>query len=180
MDDIVKKALVKWPNVPDCRGWLGLDARGNWWLRDAQAQASGNFLQSKGVRVEHPKLRAFIERNYEANEQGEWFFQNGPQRVFVELECTPMVWRVDAQGGISSHVGHSVQSCGPSCWVDEQGRLYLLGDGVLGIVHTQDMVHAASQVEAGCWHVQEVQSMDLPKLFGFVRSPQQAWVEQAQ
>lgn len=29
MDDIVKQAMVKWPNVPDCYGWLGLDARGN-------------------------------------------------------------------------------------------------------------------------------------------------------
>ena len=34
MDDIVKQAMAKWPNVPACWGWLGLDARGNWWLRD--------------------------------------------------------------------------------------------------------------------------------------------------
>ena len=27
MDEIVKAALKKWPNVPDCRGWLALDAR---------------------------------------------------------------------------------------------------------------------------------------------------------
>ena len=30
MDDIVKQAMAKWPNVPHCYGWLGLDARGNW------------------------------------------------------------------------------------------------------------------------------------------------------
>ncbi len=29
MDDIVKAAIAKWPNVPNCFGWLGLDARGN-------------------------------------------------------------------------------------------------------------------------------------------------------
>lgn len=39
MDDIVKQALAKWPNVPDCYGWLGLDARGRWFMRDDAAQA---------------------------------------------------------------------------------------------------------------------------------------------
>ena len=28
MDDIVKQAMAKWPNVPHCYGWLALDARG--------------------------------------------------------------------------------------------------------------------------------------------------------
>jgi hypothetical protein len=29
MDDIVKAALLKWPNVPHCTGWLALDGRGD-------------------------------------------------------------------------------------------------------------------------------------------------------
>ena len=33
MDEIVKAALKKWPNVPHCHGWLALDARA-----DAQAR----------------------------------------------------------------------------------------------------------------------------------------------
>ena len=41
MDDIVKQALAKWPNVPHCTGWLMLDRRGNWRMRDDAAQASG-------------------------------------------------------------------------------------------------------------------------------------------
>ena len=32
MDDIVLQAMVKWPKVPACYGWLGLDARGRWYL----------------------------------------------------------------------------------------------------------------------------------------------------
>ena len=83
MDEIVKQALIKWPNVPHVHGWLGLDARGQWWLRDAGVQAQGPFPQSKGTLVEHEKLLAFIGRNYEADTQGQWFFQNGPQRVYV-------------------------------------------------------------------------------------------------
>ena len=89
MDDIVKAALAKWPKVPDCRGWLGLDARGDWYMRDDACQRAGAFPHPKGSRIEHSKLQAFIGRNYAADEHGAWFFQNGPQRVYVVLEATP-------------------------------------------------------------------------------------------
>lgn len=171
MDDIVKQALTKWPNVPDCWGWLGLDVRGNWWLRDAAAQAQGPFPQSKGDLLEHEKLKAFIGRNYEVNAQGHWFFQNGPQRVYVELENTPMVWRVHADGRVVAHTNQPAQQV-QQCLVDEVGHVYLLCDGVLGIVHTQDMVHVADALEKGRWTAQEVMMRSLPERFGFVRSPQ--------
>ena len=95
MDDIVKQAMAKWPNVPHCYGWLGLDARGNWYMRDDKVQAQGTFAQAKGSLLKHDKLIAFINRNYlsDDNKQspaaGQWYFQNGPQRVYVELEATP-------------------------------------------------------------------------------------------
>ncbi len=41
MDDIVKQALAKWPNVPHCTGWLLLDRRGGWRMRADAAQAAG-------------------------------------------------------------------------------------------------------------------------------------------
>ena len=41
MDDIVKQAMAKWPNVPHCYGWLALDARGAWRMRDEAAQQGG-------------------------------------------------------------------------------------------------------------------------------------------
>ena len=94
MDDIVKAALKKWPQVPHCYGWLALDARGDWYMRDDRIQAAGPFPQVKGSRIEHEKLREFIQRNYACDEQGAWFFQNGPQRVYVEPEAAPWVWRV--------------------------------------------------------------------------------------
>ena len=94
MDDIVKAALKKWPNVPHCYGWLALDARGDWYMRDDRIQAAGPFPQVKGSRIDHDKLKAFIARNYQADAAGCWHFQNGPQRVYVQLEATPWVWRV--------------------------------------------------------------------------------------
>lgn len=171
MDDIVRQAIAKWPNVPDCYGWLGLDSRGNWWLRDDQTQAQGGFPQARGNLVEHDKLLAFIGRNYDADALGRWYFQNGPQRVYVELERTPMIWRVHADGRVVGHTGLSAQV--DSCWLDELGLVYLLCDGVLGLVHSQDMLHLAQQVEDGRWEPQAVLQAELPQRFGFEPSPQQ-------
>src|SRR5438045_1704071 len=93
MDPIVAAALKKWPNVPHCYAWLALDARGDWYMRDDRIQAAGPFPRVKGSRIDHEKLREFIARNYAADDSGAWFFQNGPQRVYVELEATPCIWR---------------------------------------------------------------------------------------
>ena len=66
MDDIVKQAMAKWPNVPACYGWLGLDGRGQWFLRDAEAQACGGFASgiecAKGNALRHDRLLALITR----------------------------------------------------------------------------------------------------------------------
>ncbi|WP_313570535.1 DUF2946 family protein [Comamonas terrigena] len=171
MDDIVKQALAKWPNVPDCYGWLALDARGRWFLRDQATQACGFFPSSKGSLLQHEKLIDFIGRNYEVDARGCWYFQNGPQRVYVELEDTPVVWRVDEDGSVRTHTGRSVQP--QRCLVDEQGHVYLVADGVLGLVHTQDVMRMAVLIEAGRWEPHEVCSAALEAQFRFVRSPQQ-------
>ena len=169
MDDIVKQALAKWPNVPDCYGWLGLDARGRWFMRDDAAQAAGDFPQSRGSWLRHEKLIDFIGRNYESDDDGRWFFQNGPQRVYVELECTPWVWQVLPDYRLQSHTG--LQTSAGECLLDEEGRLYIASPQGLGLVHSQDMVLAAEAVEQGVWVPRDVVSADLPVQYGFVRSP---------
>lgn len=169
MDDIVKQALAKWPNVPDCYGWLGLDARGRWFMRDDAAQAAGDFPQSRGSWLRHEKLIDFIGRNYESDDEGRWFFQNGPQRVCVELECTPWVWQVLPDYRLQSHTG--LQTSAGECLLDEEGRLYIASPQGLGLVHSQDMVLAAEAVEQGVWVPRDVVSADLPAQYGFVRSP---------
>jgi hypothetical protein len=173
MDDIVKQALAKWPNVPDCYGWLGLDARGHWYMRDDRAQALGPFAggtpQSKGSQLRHEKLIDFIGRNYQAESSGEWYFQNGPQRVFVELEATPLIWRVEADASVHDHTGRSARV--QRCLLDELGRLYLETDTGFGLVHTMDMGQAADAVEAGLWVPQDVTASDLPAHYGYCPSP---------
>lgn len=172
MDEIVKAALKKWPKVPHCWGWLALDARGDWYMRDDRVQAAGPFPRIKGSRIQHEKLREFIHRNYLADEAGAWFFQNGPQRVYVELEAAPFVWRL-APGEdmplITSHTGSAARF--ESAWLDEHGRLFLATDLGLGIVHTLDMEIAADAVERGLWVPREIRFAELPARFGFRLSP---------
>ena len=174
MDDIVKQAMAKWPNVPHCHGWLGLDARGNWYMRDDRAQFLGSFASgvpgAKGSLLQHAKLIEFIQRNYAADDIGQWYFQNGPQRVYVELEATPWVWRVDADFSIAAHDGRSAQW--KACWVDEQGWLYAETSLGFGVVHTQDVGIAAQAIEQGLWTVNDTSLKDLPARYGYVISPQ--------
>jgi hypothetical protein len=173
MDDIVKQAMAKWPNVPDCYGWLGLDTRGNWFMRDERAQACGPFDGSapgcKGSELRHGKLLDFITRNYAADSQGCWYFQNGPQRVYVELLATPLIWRLQPDGSVQDHVGRKAQVLGS--WLDERGWLYLEADLGFGLVHSQDMTLAAQAVEDGQWKPNVVLQYDLPSRFGFVKCP---------
>ncbi len=177
MDEIVKQAMRRWPNVPHCFGWLALDARGAWWMRDARAQACGAFTSgapgSKGARLLHEGLQRFVQRNYQPDERGRWFFQNGPQRVFVELEAAPLIWRILPDGEVQSHDWQAAGGAIDGAFVDEHGRLFLHSPRALGLVHSQDMLAAADAIEAGRLPLpEEVRFASLPQRFGYVLSPQ--------
>ena len=169
MDDIVRKAIAKWPSVPHCYGWLGLSARGSWYLRDDRVQAAGPFSRSRGSLLEHEKLIDFIQRNYEGDEAGQWFFQNGPQRVYVELESTPFVWRMGAGHSVTSHTGLAAQTRG--CFMDQHGKLYLDTNLGFGLIHTLDVAQAADAIEQGLWQPSDRLLEDLPAQFRYVTSP---------
>ena len=125
MDDIVIRAMAKWPNVPAVWGWLSLDRRGAWKLR--------------GETIPNRAAVEFIARNYASDRQGRWYFQNGPQRVFVDLEYTPWVYSLDGRGVLVTHTG---RSCGTirGVWLDEAGTMILLGEPGPGIVDDRDLI----------------------------------------
>ena len=129
MDEAVLRALARWPNVPNAYGWLALDRRGNWSI--------------KGDRIANRGVTAFIGRNYGSDACGRWFFQNGPQRVFVSLAYTPYVVRIEpAPDGprLRTHLGTEVEPA--SAWLDEAGNLLLgIGDSV-ALVHDRDLGEA--------------------------------------
>ncbi len=174
MDDIVRQAMNKWPNVPDCFGWLGLDKRGQWHMRDDRVQAVGAFQSgqpgAKGSVLRHEKLIDFIHRNYDADSQGRWFFQNGPQRVYVELESTPHIWRLSEKLEPTSQTGQVTQVL--SCLLDELGHVYLHTPLGIGLVHSLDVGLVADAVTQGLWVPEDCRTEELPDRFGFVISPQ--------
>jgi Protein of unknown function (DUF2946) len=176
MDDIVRQAMAKWPDVPDCFGWLGLDSRGQWHMRDDRVQALGPFQSglpgAKGSVLRHDKLIDFIHRNYEADAKGRWYFQNGPQRVYVELETTPFVWRLNERFEPIANTGQTAMV--EQCLLDEAGRVYLHTNLGLGLVHTLDVGLVAEAVEQGLWTPQDCLAAALPARYGYVLSPQEA------
>jgi len=183
MDDQVLAALQKWPNVPACVGWLALDARGDWYMRDERIQHAGPFPAVKGSRIEHPMLRSFIERNYARAPSGDWYFQNGPQRVYVELEAAPWVWRLTrredaapaAAPDVRTHTGLVADV--RSAWLDDRDRLFLDTDHGFGLVHTQDVELAADAIEAGLWTLGHLAFAEMPARFGYRTSPQAEGVD---
>ena len=187
MDDIVKQALAKWPNVPHCTGWLLLDRRGNWRLRDDAAQAAGEL----GEPIRHTALLAFINRNYEADSEGQWFFQNGPQRVYVELVYTPFIVRlaVDDASGKLALTDQAGQAFEPAAvWLDDEGGILFTDRATparVAVLHDHDLdlfsEHAdlTADGESGQFHwragealkLEPVSKADVGKRFGFVASP---------
>ena len=174
MDDLVKQAMAKWPNVPDCYGWLGLDERGHWYMRDDAAQALGHFQSgvpgARGSLLKHEKLIDFIQRNYAANSAGAWFFQNGPQRVYVELAATPFVWRLSSDFKLTAQTGAETQA--QIFYTDEAGRVYFQTAMGFGLLHTLDVAKAAEGLELGLWPIEPLKAADMPKQFGYILSPE--------
>lgn len=194
MDPQVEQALAKWPNVPHCYGWLALDARGNWRMRDEQAQKQGRL----GERIAHAALIAFINRNYTCDAQGRWYFQNGPQRVYVELEAAPYIARLDSDPCLALHTGDSLQGL-DAVYLSDGGRLWLHGRGKIALLDDRDLAHclpllsldgqamnddglaawlasrgAAGQLQLNwtrAMPVSHLSEADAANRFGFVRSP---------
>lgn len=136
MDESVIAAIAKWPNVPAVFGWLTLTARGEWRLR--------------GESIANAAIVEFIGRNYAGDERGRWFFQNGPQRVYVRLEAAPWIWRIDgaAGAGLQSHTGQRARQL-QGAWLDEGGRVFLLTDSGFGLLDSTDATQALGSLRVG-------------------------------
>jgi hypothetical protein len=126
MDEIVLRAIAKWPQVPAVYGWLALDRRGAWSI--------------KGERIRNPLIAEFISRNYAHDDRGRWFFQNGPQRVFVRLAYTPLVYRT-GQGPQLTVLAHTGEDVGQirHAWMDDRGGLLIETELGVGALHDQDL-----------------------------------------
>ena len=124
MDEQVLRSLIKWPNVPDCYGWLALDRRGQWRMRNEFAQENN----LPGQVIEHSALKEFITRNYACDSLGRYFFQNGPQRVFISLDATPWIARIIPNNQQLQLITQSQSGIEPNTALsDENGNIYIVG-----------------------------------------------------
>jgi hypothetical protein len=135
MDQSVLDAVKRWPDVPAVYGWLSLTARGEWKLHplgDAQLGGAGQGITNK-------QILSFIGRNYSSQTDGAWFFQNGPQRVYVRLDATPLILHVDpSERLISAHNGGTIQHI-VHWYCDENGQLYAQTDCGPGRIDDRDL-----------------------------------------
>ena len=160
MDEIVARSLAKWPNVPAVYGWLSLDRRGNWLIRGTGATAGFE-------RIGNSALRDFIGRNYQPDNQGSWYFQNGPQRVFVTLAYTPLVAHYEGE--------RLVDQCGRAfaageAFEDDQGSVLLEGGGTVALLDDRDLVRFAERGQP----TRAIARAEVPVRFGFVADPKPA------
>jgi len=169
----------RWPGVPACYGWLSLDRRGRWRLQ--------------GEPITHAGLRAFIDRHYRADARGCWFVANGPQQVFVALEYTPWILRLEADGGLRTHTGWLLAGA-IGVHLDEEGNVLMeteAGAGLLddrdlalfiadcrdaagGLATAEAIVDAMGGDTALSWRglpVHPIVRADVPARFGFVPAP---------
>ncbi len=139
MDDIVARAMAKWPNVPAVYGWLALDRRAQWSIKSAVPGGSAGAAAAFEP-VTNPKLIEFIGRNYGHDDEGRWYFQNGPQRVYVTLAYTPLVYRIVRVHPLSFET-HSGAPCAElrSVWMDEAGNLLFVTEHGPGLLLDRDL-----------------------------------------
>jgi len=187
MDEIVLRSMLKWPDVPAVYGWLSLDRRGSWMIKNV----AGGF-----ERIANAAVRDFIGRNYAADAEGRWYFQNGPQRVFAALDYTPWVYRLDDAGqGFLAHTG-AVPRALETVFLDDAGALLLETEIGIGVLLDRDLsavldrladgrgrgverlledvaqgAVARAMLQGKSVRVARVRGADVPRRFGFVQRP---------
>ena len=161
MDDIVRQAMAKWPNVPHCFGWLALDARGHWRMRDEATQQQN----LPGDRIMHAALLGFINRNYEHDARGRWYFQNGPQRVYVNLEATPFIARTDPEFGLLLQTGVPLTTL-DAVYLTELGQLIVQSGEQVALLDDRDLSHCLSMLQL------DGQRIDDQALLGWLGAPE--------
>ncbi len=167
-DDYLVKMMAKWPNVPEVYGWLKKNKRGEWLIKEQS--------------ISHLRIRDFLNKNYFSDYNGNWFVQNGPQRVYVELEYAPYVFKIRDHSFIYTTTGKKVTQI-KSFILDEEGNILILSELGLGLVYDKDLSQVGEFLddttsnklfinwESFNYFVINCHSKRIPNIFQFNRVP---------
>ena len=111
-------------------------------------------------------LREFIARNYAADEQGRWFFQNGPQRVYVRLAYTPFVVHYEAER-LVDHCGQPFAA--RAVLQDDEGSVLIEGERGIALLDDRALERHADNAE----RLPRIARVEVARRFGFVPDPAQ-------
>jgi Protein of unknown function (DUF2946) len=200
MDQATIQAIGKWPQVPDCFGWLSFDKRGEWRIQNEFAQKNN----LPGEVIKHIGFKEYIQSHLARDEKGFHFFQNGPQRVFINFAYTPWIIRFypleNGRWELKNTFGETVKPSG--CYIDELNQISFAADfeiellqsnghfirtkvPSLGLLHDHDLEIFSSFAkifQSSCgsigeflWHekidIEPIHSKDISKTFNFVQTP---------
>ena len=127
--DRVLRGMARWPDVPSVYHWLQLDRRGRW--------------RMKGTPVTHPLLLDFINQHYVADTDGRYYFQNGPQKVYIDLEGAPYILSLSPDGAeprLRAHTGAQVSRV-TAAWLVDDGGFALATDLGPAELDDRDLIH---------------------------------------
>jgi hypothetical protein len=153
----------KWPNVPDVYNWLELDNRGNWCI--------------KNEKISHKGLIKFINDHYSSDDKGRFFFQNGPQRVFVKLHSTPFILSIALNDDViyfKTQTNQVIQQI-EQFWLDNNGRLLLSWGQYLGLLSDRDLLMMSDYIVPvnanGQQEFDQISDLDIPSSFSENKIP---------
>lgn len=180
MDEQVLRAMARWPDVPAVFGWLRLDRRGRWLLVDRGRPGFDEARDEAGEPITNPRIVDFIARNYAADQRGRWYWQNGPQRVYVDLESAPLVLRVlgsPQRPRFVAHTGQPVRRLDAG-WTGPDGELLLRTGHGPAVVHDLDLAALALSQDGdalllslGRRRLRLAPTVSPPRTLGFVARP---------
>lgn len=100
-----------------------------------------------GRVIDHVALNEYISRNYASDNGGRYFFQNGPQRVFITLVATPWVARMIPGDQHLQLLTQCQSAITPTAALsDEQGNIYIVGAIEQTVFDSDDQQHFSLKV----------------------------------
>ena len=130
MDEIVKQAMAKWPNVPSVFGWLGLDRRGKWRIKGERIANPASPISSAAITSTTRKAAGFSRTGRSACSS-----RSNTRRSSSASTGTPIP---RAALRIEAHTGRAVHRI-DGAWIDDAGIVLLATDAGVGMIDDRDL-----------------------------------------